>query len=292
MNNYFVFTDESGSYMPNCSMKFCKSHPYYIRTFVSIPMEEYFTFQKDVKVLIGLHGIDGNEIKWSDLWEVESGRYRKAFLSKLTVDNLKEYITEFFTRFTNICKNSFIVITVTDNSIWNIARKERMIGMHFQDAFQRVQMQLENSGQGVAMFIMDELDSETDRKTKNSCHSLISKGDMFVKFNNIFPSVMVDFSHQNYGIQLADYVSGVATGILKYASVKKGYEFARDLYGKFIANKLRRNNKNGEVRGCGVLDVPHNSYLRGVLKVFESGDSIKEVKKSKLSIPLDSDIPF
>lgn len=159
-------------------------------------------------------------------------------------------------------------------------------------AFQRVQMQLENSGQGVAMFIMDELDSETDRKTKNSCHSLISKGDMFVKFNNIFPSVMVDFSHQNYGIQLADYVSGVATGILKYASVKKGYEFARDLYGKFIANKLRRNNKNGEVRGCGVLDVPHNSYLRGELKVFESGDSIKEVKKSKLSIPLDSDIPF
>lgn len=75
------------------------AHPKYVSALV-----EYITddFRKsriamNDESIGGKYGVPvGEEIKWSDLWEISKGKYRADFLKSFTPDKLKGYYRRFF----------------------------------------------------------------------------------------------------------------------------------------------------------------------------------------------------
>ena len=66
--NYFVFTDEAGTYQSRPSEGFIKSHPFYIRANVLMSIDDYRQFQTEMQQINGMYEIPfDEEIKWSDL---------------------------------------------------------------------------------------------------------------------------------------------------------------------------------------------------------------------------------
>ena len=94
---YFVFTDEAGSYTKQPSESFRRSHPFYIRSSVRLSADDYRLFQNELQELNKNYPIPiGEEIKWSDLWEIWKGKYRERFLRFITPDQLKGYYRKVF----------------------------------------------------------------------------------------------------------------------------------------------------------------------------------------------------
>lgn len=89
---YYIFTDEAGAYNKRPSESFRRSHPFYIRANVRLSANDYRVFQKEIQELNTKYGVPvGEEIKWSDLWEISKGKYRADFLKSFTPDKLKGY---------------------------------------------------------------------------------------------------------------------------------------------------------------------------------------------------------
>lgn len=110
---YYIFTDEAGAYNKRPSESFRRSHPFYIRANVRLSANDYRVFQKEIQELNTKYGVPvGEEIKWSDLWEISKGKYRADFLKSFTPDKLKGYYRQFFNRVVD--KTSLLFIfTVT-----------------------------------------------------------------------------------------------------------------------------------------------------------------------------------
>ena len=78
---YYIFTDEAGAYNKRPSESFRRSHPFYIRANVRLSASDYRVFQREIQELNTKYGVPvGEEIKWSDLWEISKGKYRADFL--------------------------------------------------------------------------------------------------------------------------------------------------------------------------------------------------------------------
>ena len=92
MQSYLVFTDEAGAYSKRPTEEFRRSHPFYIRSNVSLSSDDFRLFQNEVQKLNECYHLPvGEEIKWSDLWEIHKGKPRADFLVAYTEDNLKGY---------------------------------------------------------------------------------------------------------------------------------------------------------------------------------------------------------
>ena len=77
---YYIFTDEAGAYNKRPSESFRRSHPFYIRANARLSINDYRIFQKEIQELNAKYGVPvGEEIKWSDLWEITKGKYRSDF---------------------------------------------------------------------------------------------------------------------------------------------------------------------------------------------------------------------
>lgn len=110
---YFVFTDEAGAYNKRPSEMFRRSHPFYIRSNVRLSVDDYRVFQKEIQELDARYSIPvGEEIKWSDLWEISKGKYREDFLRTFTPDKLKGYYRRVFNRAVDKASLQFI-FTIT-----------------------------------------------------------------------------------------------------------------------------------------------------------------------------------
>lgn len=140
---------------------------------------------------------------------------------------------------------------------------------HLQDAFERIQMDLNNSDK-FATFIMDELNVDTIKQIKAACHDFTVHGD-FVKYKNLYQGVLIENSLFSPGIQLADYVAGVLNGYLRGQTISPGnYQYATDLYTEFIKPNLRQHS-NGTITGYGVIDIPKRTTFRPQLeRIFDN----------------------
>ena len=275
---YYIFSDEAGSYKKDCSFKFCKSHPFFIRSNVMISIKEYREFQSEMHTLNERYRIPtGEEIKWSDIWESKCNRPRTIVIKRLGPDSLKEYCTEVF----NLAfkKQSLqLLFTITRNEVDKVhscmnsdiyAHK-----YHFQDAFQRIQMDL-NGTQDFATFIIDDLNNEDlSKKIKEICHEFTEQGDRIREYANVYHGVLVECSTYSVGIQLADYIAGVMNGYLKnYYSRKNNYEFARELFEKYLMNRIRSHFSGTKV-GYGICVIPSKDSFRDELtKIFDNRET-------------------
>lgn len=269
MNTVFVFTDEAGAYNKIPSEPFRRSHPFYIRSNTVISADDYRVFQGEVQALNKRYGIPvGEEIKWSDLWEIHQGKYRAAFLQGFSEDKLKGYYRKVLQCAT--AKDSLIIFfTVTCVFTQPCYHSEsELLKFHLQEAMQRVNMDARPAG--FAAIIMDELTPDKIKRLKAACHEIAVIGDL-VNYKNIYSGVLVESSSQSPGIQLADFAAGVMNGYLRGALLSRGkYEYATKLFGEFIRPKLRCH-ADGRIMGYGVREVPSDSEIRARLTpLFEA----------------------
>ena len=266
MTNYFVFTDEVGIYSSHPSVKFINSHPFYIRANVLMSIDNYRQYQMDMQRINGMYEIPfDEEIKWSDLGtKRKGGKPRSAIIAAMSADRLKGYYRKVLETAT-AKESTLFLFTVTD-----VVGRTCQIGedyiyqYHLQDAFQRVQMDL-NRTDSFATFVMDELNEETIKRIKAACYEFTMKGD-FVRYKNLYQGVLTESSLYSPGIQLADYAAGIMNGYLRRNILSPGnFQFATDLYNEFIAPKLR-HHAVGNICGYGVIDIPKKTPFRAQLE--------------------------
>ncbi len=260
---YYVFTDEAGAYNKRPSEPFRHSHPFYIRTNVRLSANDYRVFQKEIQELNAKYNVPvGEEIKWSDLWEISKGKYRADFLRAFTPDELKGYYRLFFNRVMDKPSLQFIFTVTCVYTQPCYQAENEVLKFHMQEAFQRIQM--DTRPDGFATMIMDELNQDKVKQLKEACHRMMVEGD-FVKYENVYHGVLTECSSQSAGIQLADYAVGTMNGYLRKHLMSRGdYTFAENLYTEFVMPHLRKH-PNGTVTGYGVREVPRDSTVRHVL---------------------------
>ena len=237
---YFVFTDEAGSYTKQPSESFRR-------------LQE---LNKNYPIPIG------EEIKWSDLWEIGKGKYRERFLRFITPDQLKGYYRKVFELAAGKESLQFIFTITFLFVLYAFQSEPEILKFHLQEAMQRVQMDVVPDG--FAIFIMDELNQEKVKQLKAACHRLTVEGD-FVKYKNVYHGVLTESSALSGGIQLADFSAGVMNGYLRGALLSRGqYTFATDLYRDYIASHLRHSPRRG-ILGFGIREVPKSQDIRDLL---------------------------
>ncbi len=261
MNSYFVFTDEAGAYQKNPNEKHIRSHPFYIRSNVLMSIEEYRQYQIDMQRVCGEYEIPyDEEVKWSDLWRKSKGNPRTALINQLSEKRLKGYYRKVFETALNKESTRFM-FTITDivGRTCNL-KEENVFKFHLQDAFQRVQMDME-ADKGFALFVMDELNVTMLKQIKAVCHAFTLQGD-FVQYKNLYQGVLTENSLYSPGIQLADYAAGVMNGYLRGEIVTPGkYQFATDLFDEFVKPRLRKH-PIGMTVGFGIIEVPKHPHFR------------------------------
>jgi hypothetical protein len=260
---YYFFTDEAGAYNKRPSESFRRSHPFYIRVNARLSIDDYRIFQKEIQELNAKYGIPvGEEIKWSDLWEITKGKYRSDFLKNFTPDKLKGYYRRFFNRAVDKSSLLFIFTVTCVYTQPCFQAENEVLKFHMQEAFQRIQM--DTRPDGFATVIMDELNSDKVKQLKEACHRMVVEGD-FVKYGNVYHGVLTECSMQSAGIQLADYAVGIMNCYLRKHLLSRGdYAFGTDLYAEFIQPYIRKH-ANGTVIGYGVRDVPKDNKVREVI---------------------------
>lgn len=259
MNTYYAFSDESGQYNNHPGKRFIQSHPYYVRATVLISVEEYAEYQQLVRGLdkqIGVPPLE--EIKWSDLWSKKRGNPRNTFIEDLTQGTLRKYFDEYFA-IADKFESIKIILTVTENGGKNIANKDTMLYFHLQEAFQRINSEIKDTG--FATFIIDELSDDFADQTKRASHRLLEKGDI-VKYSTLYSGILFEKSNLSAGIQMADYVAGVFNSFLKSIDAPEdSYRYAKCIFCSFIKPRLRKS-KNGQIMGYGIREVTRNAGLR------------------------------
>lgn len=260
---YYIFTDEAGAYNKRPSESFRRSHPFYIRANVRLSASDYRVFQREIQELNTKYGVPvGEEIKWSDLWEISKGKYRADFLKSFTPDKLKGYYRRFFNRVVDKPSLLFIFTVTCVYTQPCYQAENEVLKFHMQEAFQRIQM--DTRPDGFATMIMDELNQDKVKQLKDACHRMMVEGD-FVKYENVYHGVLTECSSQSTGIQLADYAVGIMNCYLRKHLMSRGdYTFATDLYTEFVLPHLRKH-ANGTIVGYGVREVPSDSSIRQVL---------------------------
>lgn len=264
----FRFPDEAGTYQRRPSTAHINKHPFYIRSNVSMAIDDYRQYQMDLQRISGEYEIPfDEEIKWSDLWS--RTRYpRNRFIASITENRLKGYYRRILE--TAVAKDSTsFLFTITDIVGRTCTlNNDTVYKFHLQDAFQRIQMDMKNEG-GFAVFVMDELNADTIKQIKAACHTFTMRGD-FVQYKHLYQGVLIENSLYSPGIQLADYAAGIMNGYLRGKTVSPGnYQFATDLYDEFIKPRLRCH-ANGKKVGYGIVDIPKQTPFRGQLEaVFD-----------------------
>ena len=260
--HYSIFTDEAGAYKAQTTPDFRKRHPFYVRSNVIISMDDYMEFQKEMQTLNGMYEIPvGEEIKWSDLWEKLRNRPRTPAIAAITEDRLKGYYRKVFECASQKDSLQYIFTITNVYEQYCLLEERHVYKFHLQEAFQRVQMDLRPRNE-FAVFIMDELNTETIKQIKAVCHEFTVNGDFIRNYGNVYHSILTESSNQSAGIQLADYAVGAMYGYLRRSFIAPdNYAFATDMYNDYIYRKLR-HSAMGSIMGYGIREVPKHLTLR------------------------------
>ena len=193
--HYLIFTDEAGAYKAQTTPEFRRRHPFYVRSNVMISMDDYMEFQKEMQTLNGMYEIPvGEEIKWSDLWEKLRNRPRTPAIAAITEDRLKGYYRKVFECASQKDSLQYIFTITNVYEQYCLLEERHVYKFHLQEAFQRVQMDLRPRNE-FAVFIMDELNTETIKQIKAVCHEFTVNGDFIRNYGNVYHSILIESSN-------------------------------------------------------------------------------------------------
>lgn len=179
----------------------------------------------------------------------------------ITEDRLKGYYRKVFECASQKDSLQYIFTITNVYEQYCLLEERHIYKFHLQEAFQRVQMDLRPRNE-FAVFIMDELNTETIKQIKAVCHEFTVNGDFIRNYGNVYHSILTESSNQSAGIQLADYAVGAMYGYLRRSFIAPdNYAFATDMYNDYIYRKLR-HSAMGSIMGYGIREVPKHSTLR------------------------------
>jgi len=269
MSTFFGFSDECGMYRQDRDDKFLNAHPYYLRSTLLVSANECKDMNHKFQEIKKSFSLPlNNEVKWSYLWSLrkhqETGKeirdnQKYKFLEHLGYAGVLEFISQAL-NIINTLNYKKIIITHTDNTICTRYTEKAALTMHIQEHMQRIEMEMQVDKLNLAVLFFDPVSYNTDILLRNIYFDLFNEGDFIHKYNHIKDSLNIENSHQSVGIQIADYISGAYSCMLK-GRKSENYIDGKNLFFDYVYPNLRRKD-NGEIFGYGLREIPSNKQYR------------------------------
>ncbi|HOB27548.1 MAG TPA: DUF3800 domain-containing protein [Bacteroidales bacterium] len=269
---YFCFSDECGDYKTRFTDKQLFSHPFYIRTTLIMNSNEWKTLNFSFRDLKNKYGIPlSKELKWANLWTVRKyQKNNKSIPEKFGLQHLENIDYHMLINFVeealsliNTLKEKKIIATYTKNSERYDINEKSMILFHLQEHMQRVEMELQIDESNLGVLFFDPVGTDKDKLFRQIYHELFERGDFIKSYKHIKDSLNIEISHHSVGIQIADYITGAFSSILK-ASPKLDYSGGIKMFYDSVYPNLRRDQE-GSIHGYGIREVPHRPQIRSWL---------------------------
>ena len=245
---YFCFSDECGDYSQTISLKQLKIHPFYIRASLLVNANEWKKLNRDFTRLKKTYSIPNDlELKWAHLWQVKC--YQKGRLKKVKdpiLGDLLEYSHMELLSFVKEClelqntlEEKYIIITYTRNNKENRYNEKMIIRFHLQELMQRLEMELQKSSSNLGLIFFDPVNERKNELFRNIYKDFLISGDFIKSYKHLKDSLNFENSHHSVGVQLADYISGAFSAVLK-STGPKSYQDGVKLFMNNIHPHLRR----------------------------------------------------
>lgn len=271
-DTYFCFSDECGDYKPNMTDKQLRKHPFYIRTTLLMNSNEWKTLNLNFRELKKKYGLPiSKEIKWANLWTIRSFQKNKKKITERSdlqyIENIDYHVLIDFVEESLLLVNTLnekkIIATYTKNSNRYSTNEKSMISFHLQEHMQRLEMELQVDEGNLSVLFFDPVGNEKNEMFRQIYYELFENGDYIEKYKFIKDSLNIENSHHSVGIQIADYISGAFSSVLK-ASIDNDYSRGVKMFYESIYPNLRRC-WNGEIQGYGIREVPSSEQTRNWL---------------------------
>lgn len=269
---YFCFSDECGDYKPNLTDKQLRNHPYYIRTTLLMNSNEWKTLNLNFRDLKNKYSLPiSKEIKWANLWTLRSYQKNKMkipehfglqHIEHIDYHVLIEFVAESLALI-NTLNDKKIIATYTKNANLYTLNEKSIISFHLQEHMQRLEMELQVDEGNLGVLFFDPVGNKKNELFRQIYHELFENGDYIQKYKFIKDSLNIENSHHSVGIQIADYISGSFSSILK-SSINNDYTCGVKMFYNSVHPNLRRGI-SGEIQGYGIREVPSNTSTRNWL---------------------------
>ncbi|HVZ97510.1 MAG TPA: DUF3800 domain-containing protein [Chitinophagaceae bacterium] len=268
-DTYFCFSDECGDYKPNMTDKQVRNHPYYIRTTFLMNSSEWKALNNKFKELKSKYSLPlSKELKWAHLWTIRSHqKNNKPIPDKLGLQHLANckyhHLIDFVEEallLVNTLNEKKIIATYTKNLNKYPINEKSMICFHLQEHMQRLEMELQVDEGNLGVLFFDPVNNEKNELFRQIYNELFENGDFIKKYKFIKDSLNIENSHHSVGIQLADYISGAFSAILK-ASIDNDYSRGIKMFFDSVHPNLRRGWQNN-IHGYGIREVPRSVPTR------------------------------
>lgn len=271
---YFCFSDECGDYKPNMTEKQLKSHPFYIRTSLLINSNEWKILNTNFRELKKKYGFPtSKEIKWANLWTIRRfqtkrekipERFGLQHIEHIDYHILINFVEESLA-LVNTLNEKKIIATYTKNSDKCPINEKSIITFHLQEHMQRLEMELQVDEGNLGVLFFDPVGNDKNEMFRHIYNELYENGDFIEKYKFIKDSLNIENSQHSVGIQIADYISGAFSSILK-ASIDNDYSRGIKMFYESVYPNLRRD-LYGKIQGYGIREVPKSEQTRSWLNV-------------------------
>jgi hypothetical protein len=211
------------------------------------------------------------ELKWANLWTVRNfqknkkpipNKYDIKYFEHIDYHKLIDFVDESL-GLMNILKERKIIATYTKNTDAFRFREKSVLSFHLQEHIQRIEMELQADDGNLGVLFFDPVSNDKNNLFRQIYNDLFENGDFVKNYKCIKDSLNFENSHHSVGIQIADYISGAFSSILK---VSKASNYSRGLkmYIDHVHPNLRRS-WNGKVHGYGIREVPRSFEVRSWL---------------------------
>ncbi len=289
MATYFVFSDESGAYKQNRGPNYLRKRPYYVRSALMIDVDNWIKLkERFIEVKKSKNLPLDKEIKWSYLWSLKKHRNNNEtipadrpyyFLRDFKEEDLISYVKDVCLMLKD-CNMNKIIITITLNEFTAAISKANIYKMHLQELMQRIEMEIQDRDDNLAILFFDPENQEVDSLIRSAYREIYLTGDFISKYAHIKDSISFELSHHSFGVQIADYIAGIFNGFLR------NYSISKTLFQECVSDVIRRS-PSGEIFGYGVREVPRSDENREKIK-----DKFDTVLVQKEAIVEDIEVPF
>jgi len=266
---YFCFSDECGDYKPQMPQEQIAGHPFYIRTTLLINANEWKSLNNNFRELKNKYSIPlSKELKWAHLWKLRNfqinnqvipNRYDIKYLENFDYQTLIKFIEEVLSLINGLNEKK-IIVTYTKNAADLLFNEKSILAFHLQEHMQRIEMELEGDDGNLGVLFFDPVSNAKNKLFREVYYDLFQNGDYIKRYKSIKDSLNIENSHHSVGIQIADYISGSFSSVLK-ASDKNYYQIGVKLFYDYVYPNLRRD-RNGEIQGYGIREVPSSDAVR------------------------------
>lgn len=258
---YFCFSDENGDYKRDMSPKQLRTHPFYVRTTFIMNAAEWKELNSGFRKLKEKYNLPrSKEIKWSYLWSLRHfKKFEKVIHKKKDFKFLEYYDYHELINFVNdslalihAIKEKKVIASFTRNDSVPSINEKQMLAMHLQEHMQRIEMELQVEDGNLGVLFFDPISSEKNEMFREIYNDIFENGDFIQKYRFVKDSLNIENSHQSVGIQIADYISGAFSAVLK--SGMGDYSSGIKMFNDHIKPYLRVYK--GDIFGSGIREVP------------------------------------